>query len=1712
MGVDARPKPPLPAPTTSPSAPADSTVSTDLATDVSHRTDRTSYSIPDDGSPITISTRPKRQDRGKDAEGNLTRGSHHSQTSLLIEYFGGGKGGSNVQSRPSVRVKVTPSAARKIQDTNEHIQISETGRSRQPSYTKRISLSPNVKGVKEVTESGDDRSLSSYASATEESVLQPRRPPVEIEVMRKDAGSPASGMSSPRDSRYIRPNPSEISSMPPDSVLETQETSRTPKRTRSRSQTRAEFRPTDTLKTPSRRRSRSLSKERITQKIVEKLVRNPVDSGSKHKRVSGSRSRSVSKDHVESPRSGRRRSSKSHREDELAGVAESSFANAQLSPSRRSGDQYSFVSGTSKSSINNPKLLETVEDAIKRLILPELQALKTEQKSSRHRSRFDESQRGSMASASTGSRDNSRRRISKTSSAPDVGKPKVVLNQDEYGGGLVLSGDSVKGRKERKSSREMTDSPSRHSPRDKDAEGKLHKHSSRDKHGLRDAAATGAAGALTAAALRHHDSRSSVDRRERRKKRSKSRSRSASLVEDTEFLRSDQVPPMPMSSDIHSSEVTRDSILTEHTERPNSPLVQDRQTPVREVSSPASRTPTRAAKNTIGTHHSNASRGDLSLHSAQSDRSLRSGDVSLKYEDQKLAAEAVNAALMAAKHSKAQEQAPVQSVRTHPGQGFSIGQNRSLSPIQSVASYRDDSTVEPANRESFPRTQSSQSLSSADQEYNRKHSAVSIESLSSSASSKLARARHAPGTGPGIRVSDVSQDSRPDSEFARDSPAPKDADMQYWYEQHKENDRHRSLESGSTRDPTVDYKHMTNYTDDSAEGNYLDQVAAGQQVRGIGANPEYRHTPVAVESAVASLLDASVVSGRSKGGDRSYPNSTDGYENEGHQQHGARQTSPSKSGERELRLDSVEPLSHGTFQQRTLQGQGAKAAAPSFDDDIALGASGLPMADSPMPEIGHGLDEDSEINTNPSIIQGPIGGVQHDNLDHWPYEPTPPQSDGNLLAGHRVGDRATASDSGRDRELSLDRDASVGDGLNKGASVDDLYGQGAERDISGLPETYPADGYGQGHALKDEGYISSANPRSPGAITPDARPKGGQGLFDNDGTPGFEEIGDDDPFVGKGHVRHMSGNSHGMASPLYDSATGKGLDRIQSKDIVALMDHLTVRDAQRNARDTEILVTLVRSAAEMRNSFEDMKRLLADHGDNIISATDRNTERSVHKAINGPRPQPLGTPRFPRRTSAEDEMLEDIPAKRKNVFKRALKGLSSRSTNDLAKIEDMLVQLLGDVEGLKTAQELRATTTQSNSLKSFDPLHVAPEGYEPEGHAGTGSTNLSNSGFFSNPPSRQASAMRGSDRRISEHRISTVPEGDEDLVAQQEAQVFGNEYDPDDQLLTPPHQQARGGSVPLDTPPQVFAPTGALSSESSPRAEKTRKHKTTSSSFIPKISRWSETTASTVANRFRTSGRKEREHEVPQSRSGSQLDLWDQNQHPGRVSDKLHSTYSLEGEAEGEAALPERTPSPLIPQEDPKYQAHRISLNLQHPQPRQGPTPRYQHQLESKAQAYGPSASPAEDQFGLGVNLNRFSEGSGRYSGGGHLSPISDTGYSDRSAADEVRGPPLPPKILEDPLVPQRSSKGSDVKPHYASPIRAVKAHENRYSNGSDSSQMNTSIRSASGHIMGPRPQSTSRRQRQGISQQTADTFGYGDREGEDRDGDGDRDHDDVTF
>ena len=89
-----------------------------LTTDIPHAVERI-YSIPKDGTPIIIPTRKRRSSRDKGrGSGAFTHASQLPQTSPMIEYFEGGKG-RDTQFKPGVHVKVTPSAARKINNMSE---------------------------------------------------------------------------------------------------------------------------------------------------------------------------------------------------------------------------------------------------------------------------------------------------------------------------------------------------------------------------------------------------------------------------------------------------------------------------------------------------------------------------------------------------------------------------------------------------------------------------------------------------------------------------------------------------------------------------------------------------------------------------------------------------------------------------------------------------------------------------------------------------------------------------------------------------------------------------------------------------------------------------------------------------------------------------------------------------------------------------------------------------------------------------------------------------------------------------------------------------------------------------------------------------------------------------------------------------------------------------------------------------------------------------------------------------------------------------------------------------------------------------------------------------------------------------------------------------------------------------------------------------------
>ena len=459
----------------------------------------------------------------------------------------------------------------------------------------------------------------------------------------------------------------------------------------------------------------------------------------------------------------------------------------------------------------------------------------------------------------------------------------------------------------------------------------------------------------------------------------------------------------------------------------------------------------------------------------------------------------------------------------------------------------------------------------------------------------------------------------------------------------------------------------------------------------------------------------------------------------------------------------------------------------------------------------------------------------------------------------------------------------------------------------------------------------------------------------------------------------------------------------------------------------------------MRNSFEEMKKFIRDQDDMIIQVGNKQHEKT-QRVIGGPRPQP---PRAPRRvTSTEDSLVEEIPEKRRNVFRRALKGLSGKNNYDLQRIEEMLNTLLDEMAELKAGQDVRPTAQfspgRAPGLSSYEQLRDVPmdpqDGYEPEGRAGTASTG-NQSGYFSNPGSGRNSRQQLQDRRVSSHnRVSTVMEEREEEEAEAPLEQHEEEllqYDNTEQMLTPTHELPRGGPAPAEASPTANYPQEPQSYENTPRTDKGRKTKAGTSWFSPKISRWSKTTASSVPDGGRKSLQKDRPYSEV-SRSGSDLQVYDGDDHYDPTGDdRLRSNLSLADEG--------RPPSPLIPSqvsEKPQYQAHRNSLNLQHPQPRQGSTARFQKHLESQVRDASSPITPSSDHFGSNPILSARWLGAGaaanRNSGIANLTPIPDVGQQSEVAAQRNAGPPRPPKVKDDgPLIPPKVPIDAENKPSF---------------------------------------------------------------------------------
>lgn len=475
---------------------------------------------------------------------------------------------------------------------------------------------------------------------------------------------------------------------------------------------------------------------------------------------------------------------------------------------------------------------------------------------------------------------------------------------------------------------------------------------------------------------------------------------------------------------------------------------------------------------------------------------------------------------------------------------------------------------------------------------------------------------------------------------------------------------------------------------------------------------------------------------------------------------------------------------------------------------------------------------------------------------------------------------------------------------------------------------------------------------------------------------------------------------------------------------------LMVRDAQRSARDTEIVALLMNAALEMRNSFREMKELVQDTGDDVIFASVENTEK-LQKAINGPRPYP-GTASRSLQSGSQAGTIDDA-AKKKNLWKRALQGLSTKGTNDLSRIEDMLMQLLGEVDVLKTQTAVPPVSTGGPG-QSYDNLqpedqYEQDKGYEPEGNSTA--SHASQSGHLSATQTRGLAPAFTGERRFSDHRISTVEENDEEYEYDHPSPSADRAKT---NLLSPgqPDRIQRGGSAPLETPPQLSDPAEPqpLSAENTPRTERAKKHKSSSSSgWLPKISRWSETTASSVGRALRGSGNSKKagpkyDDFQPPSRSGSSLASYEDNyRHDPFGEDKLHTGFSdqnlvpqTQSQARDQGPLPTAFQSP----EDPKYKAHRNSLPLQHPQPRPGQTERFRTALETSAQEYNNPMTPrSTDWAGSATSLNRLPANTNRFSGtSSAAAPEGDYWHSSP-------GPPRPPKEpIESPMAQASPKSG----------------------------------------------------------------------------------------
>ncbi|KAI1394996.1 hypothetical protein F4819DRAFT_222107 [Hypoxylon fuscum] len=1653
MGVDSKKAPPLPAPTETESQLSQLTTPTEVAaSDVSKPADdeRSHYSLPDDGTPVTIKTRGHRPNR--------------SQTSLLIEYFEGGKNGSSGSSgsterKPSVRVRLTPS---KTRGKNDHIQITETKSTRKTS-SRKATTSPGLtrSDLEAMTDPEDARSMHSYMSATEESNVS--RNPIEVEIdsrshhRRRKVSSPLIPAADSKASTYQAANMSDISAIPTDSFLDGSGGGDTQLKLNEK-RARSPVRESGAGERVNRKVRGSTHEQNVMQKAVEKA--------SKPERRHKSRNRTSSSGDKENEK----RRSKGSNKESVVSAADSSNLSSQIS--HRSYDSHS----SSKVSINNPKLLETVEDAIRRLILPELDAIKRERSQRETRRSKDRESLSSLTSVS-------REEISLTSKRKSADTTQSTKSKD---------------RRDREARNDLSPQSSIEQVSVLEEANDDELTPRRDK--LTDAALVGA---VTGAALRSRSRGDEKRQRRRRRAETPKRDNGERYGDDYDVPEREVTPPMPLQSEINPSDMTRTSILSAETDRPHS--ASEEMTPVREVTrgvaslesidrTPTpSRSPTHALQK-LGAQHANISHGDLKAlprkGNTEYQEEYRTDEFGNRYiaQDQDDYDDDYEEEGHLAEPGMYDDEPNMQSfygsqdvpapLRYVPYQQ----ERRGLSPIQSVSGITEgeseihhrDSRVthtesELSSMDKSLRHESSipsnlRSREFADEASSVRSSGVGYRNTTYTDDSELdhvtsGQAVHVVGGNPQMvnpsfapesAVASLVEGSQLDpSVLSSSTNARQDyRDSQVSYDEHGSRDaspakrsvESRHEESEHQRDHSPAQSRERDPSTGSREFSEYDLDEYGRKV----PRSQYRNSPTASENAITSVALQRAAAAALK------------RQNENQQ-------SP-KDGE----WVGEGVARNRSFKERAKEGYRPDATPRHSVDRLSdydqprMAATGIPDWDNPMPEIGYGYG-----NQTPSVVEEPLGGPHDDDREQWHRESTPtqertrdydravtpkaskPDNDHGLGISEAAAAAAVATAgalaTSHSRQPSQDQDdewqRTSGDRKRDTLVTNPYEGASPIANLPGLDSNmlsatgYGADAYRTGFHTGspgigggDEGYISAA---------PNEVRDGHNGKGKDIGIPNQPNFGAaEDPFYAPKDARQLAGLSQAMGTPLYDPATGTGIDRIQSKDIIALMEHLMVRDAQRSARDTEILVTLVRSAAEFRNSFEDIKRMLADSEDQIINEVKDNTEKTVKRHLGGPRPFPgSGSRSIQERSQAG---TEDANVKKRNLLRRALQSLNAKGTNDLGRIEDLLNQLLNDVDVLK--HQTAVPMAMSTRAQSIENMNIQPEvqyeqdrGYEPEGHAGTSTaSHASQSGHLSIPQSRGTSNRAGNERKFSDHRISTVPE-DEGEYNEHSMPPTG-QYEMHGGMLSPSNERPRGGSVPLGTPPHTsHGQNYSTSNENTPRTEENKKHKSRgSSSFFPKISRWSETTTSSLGRVFRSSGTSKK-HDPPEefvqhppSRSASDLGNYDQFQpQPAFESDKLHSGFSEQdlvppmGNSVPDATQMQQyqqmqqppAPATYATPEDPKYRAHRNSLLLQHPQPRPPQTEHVRTTLETSAQDYDTPMSPrSADWAGSVTSLHRFpAQNTNRYSDNSAMNS-GHPGEDYQWQSPSPQGPPRPPK------------------------------------------------------------------------------------------------------